>query len=385
MALLASMSSEVMVEQEAPRTLASASSSRRAPSARGSRPVSRRLAIAPTVLALHSTGQHPEAIRAIGRLVREQTLLHGRGAPEAVKVAAAASRLSNELALMSMQKGARGFSFQAAYDYLQHALRLPTASEALEGVTLNNLSIYYSRTAQPQRALRCLLRVLKTGRPTQQQVESGDAAEDNVAVHVALNMTTVLADLGRHREALEMAQQAVRTVTGVAASRGQEPEASLLCAAFHNLAVQQERHGLIHMNTYRQALLAAKRGRGGVDDPMAVFLAEAYQQAQRRAEAHAAVPGMGQLGPRPAMAAHARADTNAGSRPSSSRPSTAQSRRSSGCAAAPSRLRASSASCSRGGGVAKVTLSQIFEAPALAPRNLPDILGAATPNPSLSP
>ena len=32
----------------------------------------------------------------------------------------------------------------------------PTAQPA-QAVSLNNLSIFYSRTAQPQRALRCLL------------------------------------------------------------------------------------------------------------------------------------------------------------------------------------------------------------------------------------
>ena len=71
-----------------------------------------------------------------------------------------------------------GYSLDAAFEYLQVSLgmrgttrelqagspthrhlrmqRTPTAQPA-QAVSLNNLSIFYSRTAQPQRALRCLL------------------------------------------------------------------------------------------------------------------------------------------------------------------------------------------------------------------------------------
>jgi hypothetical protein len=211
--------------------------------------------------------------------------MHGRKAVETVRVASAAVRLCNELALMCMQKGSPGFSFQAAFDYLQHAFNIPSASMVLQAVTLNNLSIYYSRTGQPQRALRCLLRVLKQAAAASKSASSGESVEDNVSVHAALNMTSVLAELGRHREALDMAQQALRSVTAVAAGRGEQPEASLLCAALHNLAVQQERLGSMHghVGTYRAAMLAARKGRDGLNDPMAAFLADTYEKARRRA------------------------------------------------------------------------------------------------------
>ena len=69
---------------------------------------------------------------------------------------------------------------------------------ALRAVTLNNAGIYYARTGNPAAALRCLERVGSQG---------GAVVEDDVSVHVTLNMTTVLADLGRHGEALEKAQE----------------------------------------------------------------------------------------------------------------------------------------------------------------------------------
>ena len=47
-------------------------------------------------------------------------------------------------------------------------------------------------------------------------------------MHVALNLTAVLADLGRHREALEMAHEAVEDLRRDAVERGEAPQASLL-------------------------------------------------------------------------------------------------------------------------------------------------------------
>ena len=152
---------------------------------------------------------------------------------EAVQAAAVAVRLCNELALFCMREASEANQLDASYAYLKWALKAPHASPALRAVTLNNAGIYYARTGQPQAALRCLERVGKQG---------GVVVEDDVSVHVMLNMTTVLADLGRHDEALEMAQEAVRTLTR-AERAGKTTDSSLLSAAYHNLAVQQERLG----------------------------------------------------------------------------------------------------------------------------------------------
>ena len=192
---------------------------------------------------------------------------------EAVQAAAVAVRLCNELALFCMREASEANQLDASYAYLKWALKAPHASPALRAVTLNNAGIYYARTGQPQAALRCLERVGKQG---------GVVVEDDVSVHVMLNMTTVLADLGRHDEALEMAQEAVRTLTR-AERAGKTTDSSLLSAAYHNLAVQQERLGSSkgHVRSYRAAMLQARKS--GQKNPMQNFMEQAYSHARQRA------------------------------------------------------------------------------------------------------
>ena len=196
---------------------------------------------------------------------------------DAVQAAAVSVRLCNELALSCMRDSSSAALLDAAYAYLKWALRAPHASPALRAVTLNNAGIYYARTGQPQAALRCLERVGKQG---------GVVVEDDVSVHVTLNMTTVLADLGRHAEALEKAQEAVRTLTK-AERAGKPADASLLSAAYHNLAVQQERLGSSkgHVRSYRAAVQQARKG--GAKSQMASFMEQAYTHARQRAAAPA--------------------------------------------------------------------------------------------------
>jgi hypothetical protein len=183
-------------------------------------------------------------------------------------------RMVNELALSCMRDAGQSAQLDQAYAYLKWALKAPHATPALRAVTLNNAGIYYARTGNPAAALRCLERVGSQG---------GAVVEDDVSVHVTLNMTTVLADLGRHGEALEKAQEAVRSLTR-AERAGRPVDASLLSAAYHNLAVQQERVGNArgHVRSYRAAVLQARRG-GGKSQSMASFMEQAYSHARTRA------------------------------------------------------------------------------------------------------
>ena len=205
---------------------------------------------------------------------------------EAVQTAAAAVRLCNELALSCMRDASSAEHLDSAYAYLKWALKAPHASPALRAVTLNNAGIYYARTNNPQAALRCLERVGRQG---------GVVVEDDVSVHVTLNMTTVLADLGRHAEALEKAQEAVRTLTR-AERAGKPTDASLLSAAYHNLAVQQERLGNKkgHVRSYRAAVLQARKGTsGGGKSQMTNFMEQAYSHARQRANQPGGAPAQG--------------------------------------------------------------------------------------------
>ena len=236
------------------------------------------------IVALHREARHEEALAAI---MEPLTRKDSRAADQTDQTAAAV-RLLNELALASMnQRGAACFSFDAAFAYLRRAQKLLNVSPALKAVTLNNLSIYHSRTQQPHAAERCLQRALEliggVARP-----HGAHADGDDISVHVCLNLTTVLADIGRHRDSLSMAQQAVKAL-----GRQKKPSAGstlpdatvqLASAAYYNLAVQQERlrtgnGGAGFAQSYRAAIAEAKRG--GTVTQEAAWLAAAHAATHR--------------------------------------------------------------------------------------------------------
>ena len=227
-----------------------------------------------TAQALAKEGKHEAALEEIQSYLAPFRA-NKEVSVEAVSAAAIAVRLCNELALSSMRDAAEPAQLDAAYGYLKWALKAPHATNALRAVTFNNAGIYYARTGQPQAALRCLERVGKQG---------AIVVEDDVSVHVKLNMTTVLADLGRHENALEMAQEAVRMLTHAERS-GKPVDSSLLSAAYHNLAVQQERLGSRkgHVMSYRAAMLQARKAGQGNGAPMQNFMEQAYTHAKQRA------------------------------------------------------------------------------------------------------
>jgi tetratricopeptide (TPR) repeat protein len=232
------------------------------------------------IVALHREARHEEALAAI---MEPLTGKDSRAADQTDQ----AVRLLNELALASMQRGAACFSFEAAFAYLRRAQKLLNVSPALKAVTLNNLSIYHSRTHQPHAAERCLQRALEliggVARP-----HGAHADGDDISVHICLNLTTVLADIGRHRDSLSMAQQAVKALgrqkKPSAGSTLPDPTVQLASAAYYNLAVQQERlrtgnGGAGFAQSYRAAIAEAKRG--GTVTQEAAWLAAAHAATHR--------------------------------------------------------------------------------------------------------
>lgn len=294
-------------------------------------------------------GEHAEALAVIDGFLTpfsKQSV-----SVEAVQSAAVAVRLCNELALGCMRDAASPEQLDSAYAYLKWALKAPHASPALRAVTLNNAGIYYARTGQPQAALRCLERVGRQG---------GVVVEDDVSVHVTLNMTTVLADLGRHGEALERAQEAVRTLTHDQRA-GKQTDASLLSAAYHNLAVQQERLGSSkgHVRSYRAAVQQARKS--GNRTPMANFMSQAYTHARQRAAqpapeatggAPAGLPPVrgGSGGPTSRRRGAATASRGAAAHTPAARAHTSHERRRAGGGAAPTGGGAGGAPADGGGG-----------------------------------
>ena len=216
------------------------------------------------IVALHREARHEDALAAI---MEPLTGKDSRRTDQTDQTAAAV-RLLNELALASMQRGAVCFSFEAAFAYLRRAQKLLNVSPGLKAVTLNNLSIYHSRTQQPHAAERCLQRALELVGGAA-RAHGAHADGDDISVHICLNLTTVLADVGRHRDSLSMAQQAVKALgrqkKPSAGSMRPDPTIQLASAAYYNLAVQQERlrtgNGSAGFaQSYRAAIAEAKRG-----------------------------------------------------------------------------------------------------------------------------
>ena len=233
------------------------------------------LAAADHIYKLHQDKQHLLAIQALIKLVQAENPHARFPTKDAYLVSAAAARLANQLALAAMQKSDPHHSFDAAITYLRHALSIPLLSIQLQAVTLNNLAIYYSRTRQPNKALRCLQRIARYGPQLNAESDKDDGEGDSIDIHARLNLTTVLADLGRHTEALEMAQEAVAVL-----EQRSCVDSSLMSAAYYNLAVQQERLGSKCgcKQSYRSALERARRSSSGKSSQMADFISDIYEK-----------------------------------------------------------------------------------------------------------
>ena len=235
----------------------------------------------------HRDGHNADALQVIQRALHTVRASHGRRSPEDITCGNQCVRMCNSLALECMRFGVSGFSSEAAHMYLKWASTVPHLSLALQASTLNNLSIYYARSGQPKAALRCLKQV---------SGQAGAAKAAHIVVHTSLNMSTVLADLGRHEEALEAAQEAIRVMTksiesheapagsfGFTKRQAPSPtDASLLSAAYHNLAVQQEKLGAtqVHVHSYRTAALQARRN--GAAPSVVDFMRREYASARQR-------------------------------------------------------------------------------------------------------
>ena len=161
------------------------------------------------VADLSARGKHEEARNALSHMLATERVASGVHSPEYRQALASATRLCNELALGAMERTSRqrsGDGFDVALGYLRKALALGTGTPPLQALTLNNLAVYYNGTGQPRQALRCLQRTRRMcRRPDDDERAELDAPDDDVSTHALLNMTTVLAALGRHHEAMQVA------------------------------------------------------------------------------------------------------------------------------------------------------------------------------------
>ncbi len=278
------------------------------------------------VADLSAQGKHEEARNALSHMLATEKVASGVHSPEYRHALASATRLCNELALGAMERTSRqrsGNGFDVALGYLRKALALGTGTpplqalsqsvsqfyttpsmghrltrsrpspdervflSSLQALTLNNLAVYYNGTGQPRQALRCLQRTRRMcRRPDDDDRAELDVPDDDVSTHALLNMTTVLAALGRHHEAMQVAEEAVAIVR----SQGREEEQHhLLPAAYHNLGVQKERlraASAAAKHAYGRARHAARATADGGTE-LARFVEREGAQAEREVQAAA--------------------------------------------------------------------------------------------------
>merc|ERR1719269_23839 len=166
----------------------------------------------------------------------------------------------NYVATTLLQQG----DLRMTYELLKRAETLSEGAPLEKALTYNNLACYYRRAGKLRTALTYLERALAL----EQKVNGADMAQTH------LNLCATLSQLGRHERALYHAQAALirmyETLSKVLyeSTPSQEPgggqstlspalldRISVLCIAYHNLAVEHE-----YLKDHHQAMHAYKEG-----------------------------------------------------------------------------------------------------------------------------
>lgn len=174
----------------------------------------------------------------------------------------------NYCATTMLQQG----NLRAAQDLLKRAEQVAERSDVDRAITLNNLACFYRRTGKLRTALTFLERAL--------DIEERRPEADTSQTH--LNLCATLSQLRRHDRALYHAQCALIRMYEILSPamhqgelrKGEEmgtearERMSVLCIAYHNLAVEHE-----YLKNYQSALSAYREGIRWAKD----FLGEDHQ------------------------------------------------------------------------------------------------------------
>jgi tetratricopeptide (TPR) repeat protein len=180
-------------------------------------------------------------------------------------------RVYNNMAMQLLQSGSNA----QALELLQSAEGLIGEASAhhnldrLKGLTYNNLGCYFRREGMPMEALKWL----RQAHDIEQRMGSDASARSSTY----LNLCAVYSLLGKHQDALQCAQQALKYLK-IACQQANAPsapgdnhamhatgadnmdKASMLAIAYHNIAVEHEYlgHLLDAVHAYRKALEVAE-------------------------------------------------------------------------------------------------------------------------------
>jgi len=197
---------------------------------------------------------HHQVLSQLERGLHLRRKLYHEGSQE---VSAACRRLCeacNFAATVLLQQD----DLKGAHELLKRAEQVSDRSDLDRAITWNNMACYYRRTNKLRSAVTFLERALAI----EEHTGNADAAQTH------LNLCATLSQLGRHGEALQHAQSALIRIYEILApqlfngeltlediSDDSREQFTVLCIAYHNLAVEQE-----HLKKIESACCAYAEG-----------------------------------------------------------------------------------------------------------------------------
>lgn len=179
-------------------------------------------------------------LECLEKALHHRRRLYTEAAPEVAQACRSLCEACNFIATRMLQQD----NMKAAHDLLKRAEQVADKHDMDRATTWNNLACYYRRQGKLRTAVTFLERALQI----EEHTGSSDAAQSH------LNICATLSQLGRHADALYHAQSALIRIyeilsplmlRGELGADGRAPperqeQLTVLCIAYHNLAVEQE-------------------------------------------------------------------------------------------------------------------------------------------------
>jgi len=231
---------------------------------------------------LQKDGKYVEALTCMERGLVMRQHFFGSDSEEVWDACKSVGELCNFLAMSKLQAG----ESKLAEQLLKKAEILHQNDEPGQAVTFNNLACFYRKKGKTKAALQYLKKTLRIESTLETVENPGDTH---------LNMCAVLSELGRHKQALSHANQALIMLQDELFSPSDDGEQkeipsdrlAVLAIAYHNIGAEHE-----HLNalpkaiaTYEKGLKLAETHLGeehGISETIRTSLKEAKNQLKNK-------------------------------------------------------------------------------------------------------
>lgn len=237
---------------------------------------------------LQKDGKYMEALTCMERGLVMRQHFFGSDSPEVWDACKSVGELCNFLAMSKLQEGEP----KVAEQLLKKAEILHQNDEAGQAVTFNNLACFYRKKGKTKAALQYLKKTLRIESTLETVENPGDTH---------LNMCAVLSELGRHKQALSHANQALIMLQDELFSPGDDGEQkeiatdrlAVLAIAYHNIGVENEFLDAFPkaISSYQKGLKMAEAHLGaehGISETLRSSLRDARKHVDEAAAAAAA-------------------------------------------------------------------------------------------------